>query len=124
MRQKIMKKYHPIIAIILGNLIIGFLISFVRYLPKSYLADILTILILVLGGFAATYLSRTNRARMGFYNNLIYSVGSLMGLIFIFKTGLTIYSLLILFLVFPIFGLLGGFIAKKLRIRLDKQSTA
>jgi len=117
-----MKKYHPIIAIILGNLIIGFLISFVRYLPKSYLADILTILILVLGGFAATYLSRTNRARMGFYNNLIYSVGALMGLIFIFKTGLTISSILILFLIFPILGLLGGFIAKKLRSSLDKQS--
>lgn len=114
-------KYHPIIAIILGYLVTGFFVAFLRYLPNSYLSEILAIFILILGGFIATYLSRVNKAIIGFYEGLIYSIGSLIGFIFIFKTGLTFYSVLILFLVFPISGLVGGYIAKALRARLNKK---
>ena len=111
-----MDRYHPVIAVILGNTVIALLITFVKYLPVSYLADILAVFILIFGGFVATYLSRVNKARMGLYNNLLYSLGSLLG-IFIFKTGLTLSKILILALLLPISGLIGGFIAKTIKIK-------
>ena len=49
-----MNKYHPVIAVILGNTAIALLIAFVKYLPVSYLADILAVFILIFGGFVAT----------------------------------------------------------------------
>lgn len=112
--REIMNKYHPIIAVILGNTAIALLVAFVKYLPVSYLTDILAVFIVIFGGFVATYLSKINKARMGLYNSLLYSLGSLLG-IFIFKTGLTLNNVLILVLLLPISGLIGGFIAKKLR---------
>lgn len=114
-----MKRFHPVIAVILGNIATSFIGSFIRYLPEIPLLNILGILILIFGGFTATYLSRTNKAIIGFYSGLLYSIGSLMGIIFISKTGLTFNSVLILALVFPISGLIGGFIGKILRSRLD-----
>ena len=113
-----MKKYHPTIAILLGYLVAGTLIYF---LPDIPLSDILAVLILILGGFIATYLSRTNKARMGLYEGLVYALFILL-ITFIFKEQLTAYSILYMTLP-PIFGLVGGFIAKKLRIRLDNQSS-
>jgi hypothetical protein len=109
-----MNKYHPVIAVILGNTAIALLVAFVKYLPVFYLTDILAVFIVIFGGFVATYLSKINKARMGLYNSLLYSLGSLLG-IFIFKTGLTLNNVLILVLLLPISGLIGGFIAKKLR---------
>ncbi|SCG85181.1 putative protein [Methanobacterium congolense] len=118
----LMKRYHPVIAIILGNIITGFLGGFVIILPISLLSHILVIFIFVLGGFSATYLSRTNKATIGFYNSLLYSISSLIGAIFIFKTGLTPNKVLILFIYFPILGLIGGFIAKTLRSRRGNEN--
>lgn len=64
-----MKRYHPIIAIILGYIISAILIEFIPntpFLPNSYLSSILAIFILILGGFIATYISHTNKSIMGF----------------------------------------------------------
>jgi hypothetical protein len=55
-------KYHPLIAIIIGYLISGILHLFQRFLPNVPLSSIiLSILITILGGFIATYLSRTKK---------------------------------------------------------------
>lgn len=115
-----MKRYHPIIAIILGVIIIALLINF---LPNNVFSSyILAVPILILGGFIATSLSRINKARMGLYVCLLYAVGYLP-VILIYKDFLTLY--LALYMVsMPILGLAGGFIAKKFRSSLDKQSTA
>ena len=110
-----MKKFHPVISVILGNTITSFLAGFVIILPISLLSYILVIFIFVFGGFSATYLSRTNKATIGLYNSLLYSILSLIGAIFIFKTGLTLNDLLFWVIIFPILGFIGGFIAKTLR---------
>lgn len=109
-----MKKYHPVIAIILGNFVTGILISF---LPNISLSDILAVFILILGGFVATYISRNNKAIIGFYEGLLFSIGTLIGIIFIFKTELTFYSVLYLALS-PILAFVGGLIGKVLMERL------
>ena len=114
-----MKRQHPIISIILGILIIALLIYFLpNNIPLSY---ILAVPVLILGGFIATYLSRTNEAILGLYTGLIYDIGYLPTIL-IYKNFLTTYFALYMVLI-PIFGLVGGFIAKKLRIRLDNQSS-
>ena len=115
------RKHNPLIAIIIGYFIAGILIFFVPsnpISPNNYLLDILAILILILGGFTATYISRTNKAIYGFYEGLLFSI-SILPSIFIFKTELTFY--LLLNLTFPIiFGLVGGFIGKILRSHMDE----
>jgi len=112
-----MKRQHPIISIILGILIIALLIYFLpNNIPLSYI-----LAVPVLGGFIATYLSRTNKAIFGLYTGLIYDIGYLPTIL-IYKNFLTTYFALYMVLI-PIFGLVGGFIAKKLRIRLDNQSS-
>jgi len=111
-----MNRYHPVIAIILGNFVIGFLVFFVKFLPRSLFLDLLTISVFILGGFAAVYLSRTNNARIGFYNNFLYSIGALLGLIFIFKRQLSIDSLLALFLLFPIVGLFWWVLGERVKV--------
>jgi hypothetical protein len=73
-----MKKYHPIIAIILGYIVAAILIEFIPntpFLPNTYLASTMAIFILIFGGFVATYISRTNKSIMGFYEGLLYSIG-------------------------------------------------
>lgn len=106
-----MRKYHPIIAILIGNI---FIALFSNLLPNISLSEILAVLILVLGGFIATYLSKTNKAIIGLYNGIVYSLGCII-MIFISNSAFTINTLLIIVLVIPLSGLIGGFIAKKLR---------
>ncbi|MCC7551899.1 MAG: TIGR04086 family membrane protein [Methanobacterium sp.] len=109
-------KYHPLIAIIIGYLISGILHLFQRFLPNVPLSSIiLSILITILGGFIATYLSRTNKAIIGFYEGLLVSILTFLTTILIFKTGLTLEDGFVLVLVWPISGLVGGYIAKMLR---------
>ena len=51
-----MKRYHPIIAIILGYIVSAILIEFIPntpFLPNNYLSSILAIFILILGGFTS-----------------------------------------------------------------------
>ncbi|WJI09977.1 hypothetical protein FGU46_07690 [Methanobacterium sp. CWC-01] len=109
-----MKRIHPIIAILLGYFIAGTLAYF---LPDIPLSDILSILVLILGGFIATYISRTNKAILGLYEGLVYTI-IILSIIFLFNTELTAYLVVYLALP-PILGLLGGFLAKKLRLRLE-----
>lgn len=109
-----MKRYHPVIAIILGYLIAGTLAYF---LPDIPLSDILSIFILILGGFIATYLSRTNKAILGLYEGMVYTI-IILSIILPFNTELTAYLVVYLALP-PILGLIGGFLAKKLRSRLE-----
>ena len=117
-----MRRFHPVIAVILGNIITSFLGAFVIYLPSSPLADILSIFVLIFGGFTANYLSRTNKAVIGLYNSLLYSILSLIGIIFIFRTGLTINAILILAVLFPVSGLIGGYIGKRFRLRRNNEN--
>ena len=118
-------KYHPVIAIVIGYFIAGSLTGFARFLLNIPLSSkILAILTIILGGFIATYISRTNKARIGLYNGLLYSIGSLIGLNFILKTELKFYSILTLVLVYPISGLVGGYIARTLRARLDDENNS
>jgi hypothetical protein len=86
-----MKRYHPIIAIILGNFVIVVLVQ-ILYLPiPSFLLNILTLFILIIGGFTATYISRTNSAIVGLYTGLVYAIGSLIPF-FIEKSYINILS--------------------------------
>ncbi|AUB54874.1 hypothetical protein BK007_01805 [Methanobacterium subterraneum] len=108
-------KYHPIIAIIIGYIIAGSLLGLLRFLLDIPLSSVIfAMFTIILGGFIATYLSRPNKAIIGLYDGLLYSIGSFIGLNFILKTELTFYSILILVLVYPISGLVGGYIAKAL----------
>lgn len=108
-----MNRYDPIISIILGIILTAILTNL---LPEISLSIILIIFIFILGGFTATYLSRTNKAIYGLYEGLIYSAGFLP-IILIYKT-ITFY--IVLYMIFtPILGFVGGFIGKKLRLRLD-----
>jgi hypothetical protein len=109
-----MKKIHPVIAIIIGYFIAGTLAYF---LPDIPLSDILSIFILILGGFIATYLSRTNKAILGLYEGLVYTI-SILSIILPFNIELTAYLVAYLALP-PILGLIGGYIAKKSRLRLE-----
>jgi hypothetical protein len=110
-----MDKYHPVIAVIIGTITASALDAVLLNISSS---DALIILIYILGGFTATYLSRTNKAILGFYEGIIISIGTLLG-IFIFKTEFTFHIILILILLIPITGLIGGCIAKTLRIQLN-----
>lgn len=116
-----MKRYHPIIAIILGYIVSAILIEFIPntpFLPNNYLSSILAIFILILGGFIATYLSNTNKSIMGFYEGLLFSIGILPS-IFILKPEITFFIIINLLLP-PIMGILGGYIGKSLRLWLEK----
>lgn len=112
-----MKRYHPVIAIILGYFIASIIGIF---LPDIPLSEILAIFIFILGGFIATYLSWTNIARIGFYEGIVYSIGSLI-VFSLSKSELTFYSAFI-FILIPILGLIGGFIAKTLRLHMDNEN--
>ena len=104
-----MKRYHPLIAIIIG-IIVSYIIG---YFLIS-LSDIIVIFIFILGGFIATYLSTTNKAIFGLYEGLVFSLQSLIPSIFIVRTEITLYLILI-WIFIPILGFVGGFIAKILR---------
>lgn len=111
-----MKRIHPIIAIIISIIITSILINL---LPNNILLSyILAIPILIFGGFIATYLSKTNKAILGLYAGLVYDTGYLPTIL-IYKNFLTLYLALFIVLI-PILGLVGGFIGKKLRSRLDR----
>lgn len=109
-----MKKYSTIKSVVIG-LIIASVLAFL--LPDIPLSDILAIIIIMLGGFIATYISITNEARIGLYEGLLY-VLSTLPILLISKSGLGLYSLLILVSI-PILAFIGGFIAKQLRSRLE-----
>jgi hypothetical protein len=87
---------------------------------NSFLFNILSVLIFIIGGFTATYISRTNKAIFGLYMGLIYSIGSLIPF-FIEKVTLTFYSAFIL-VSFIILGFIGGYIGKLLRLRLKNEN--
>lgn len=112
-----MKRYHPVIAIIFANIVISILANL---LPDIPLSDILMIFLLVFGGFIATYISRTNKAIIGLYEGILYSI-SILIMIFISKSELTLIIALFLVLT-PILGLIGGFIAKTLRPHLENEN--
>lgn len=112
-----MKRYHPIIAIIIGNIVAAILIYF---LPLNSSSAIITLGILILDGFLANYFSRTNKAIIGLYAGLLYSI-SILPSIIIFKQTITLN--LALYLILPvIMGLVGGFISMMLRNRLDDRN--
>lgn len=113
-----MKRIHPIIAIIFGIFITGLLIYFLpNNVPLPYIS---ATSILILGGFIATYLSRANKSRNGLYVGLIFAMGYIPP-IFIYKNLLTFHFALYVVLI-PLFGFVGGFLAKELRLRLGEQS--
>ena len=112
-----MKRYHPISAIIIGFFLVGFLLFILpANIPGS---DILVFLIYIVGGFTATYVSKTNKAIIGLYEGLTSSIVGYLPLILIFKSVTSI--VIILMIINPILGLLGGFIAKYLRSRSDNK---
>ena len=115
-----MKKYHPVIAIILGYIVAAILIEFIPntpFLPNTYLSSTLAISVLILGGFIATYISLTNKSIIGFYEGLLFSIGILPS-IFIYKSELNYFMILNLVLP-PILGFIGGYIGKILSLRFD-----
>lgn len=112
-----MKKYHPILAIIIGAFLIALMISFLPDLRISY---VFIAIALILGGFVATYLSRTNKAIIGLYTGLLFSVGGYLPVMLIFR--FVSYVMIIMMIISPILGFLGGFIAKYLRTPSDKKN--
>ncbi|WP_431061639.1 hypothetical protein [Methanobacterium sp.] len=100
-------------------MLIGYIIAviLVFILPNIPLSDYLTAIILVLGGFIATYLSTDNEARIGLYEGLLYTLSTLP-ILLISATQLTLYTILFLVSI-PILAYIGGFAAKQLRLRLD-----
>lgn len=109
-------KYHPIIAIIIGYLLSSILFIFESFLPHNYYTPrILTIIATILAGFIATFLSQPNKATIGLYEGLFESIISFITLNLILQIPLTLGTALYLILIFPLSGLIGGFIAKKLR---------
>ena len=112
-----MKRYSTVNAIIIAIFLVGFL-SFIlpANIPGS---DILVILIFIVGGFTATYLSKTNKAIIGFYEGLASSIIGYLPVILIFRSVTS--ALLIVMIINPILGFLGGFIGKYLRIRSYKK---
>ena len=109
-----MRRYNPIIAIVFGNLISDFLVFF---LPDIPLSDILGVFIIILGGFVANYLSKTNKAIMGFYMGILFSVTCLP--LILLSNPITFNTIIYLILI-PILGLVGGYIAKQLRLNDNK----
>jgi uncharacterized membrane protein YoaK (UPF0700 family) len=117
-----MKRYHPVIAIILGNFVVVVLAQILSILPiPSFLLNILAIIFLIIGGFTATYISRKNKAIFGLYMGLIYAIGSLIPF-FIEKVTLTFYPAIIL-VSFLILGFIGGYIGKLVRLRLENENS-
>lgn len=113
-----MKRYSTISAIIMGILLVGFL-TFI--LPSNVPgSDILVILIFVVGGFTSTYLSKTNKAIIGFYEGLTGSIVGYLPMILIFRSAT--FVLIILIIINPILGFVGGIMAKTLRVRLDNEN--
>lgn len=112
-----MKRYHPVSAIILGIFLVGFLSFILPDIPP--VSNILVIPILIVGGFTATYLSRTNRAIIGFYEGLIFSLGFLPSIL-LYKT-ITL-TLIMVMISSPLLGFLGGYIAKSFRLHLDNEN--
>lgn len=109
-----MKKYSTIKAVIIGIILLAIL-AFI--LPDNPLSDYLTAIIVIFGGFIATYLSIDNKARIGLYVGLIWDIGYLP-LILIYKNFLT-PNLVLYMVLFLILSFIGGVIAKQLRLRLD-----
>lgn len=117
-----MRRYHPFIAIIIGYLLSGILFVFDSFLPHNYYTPrILTIIVTILAGFIATFLSQPNKAIIGLYQGIFTSIISLISLNLILQIPLTLGTILYLILIFPITGLVGGYIAKVLRSRLDNK---
>ncbi len=111
-----MRKFHPIVAIIISYLITSLL---ALILPNIPISDILSLLILIIGGFIATYLSKTNKSILGFYMSVLYFV-MFLPLIILSNQFTSPYTILGLFL-FPAMGLIGGYMAKTLRFHLEKK---
>jgi hypothetical protein len=113
-----MKRYSTLNAIIIGIFLVGFL-TFI--LPSSIPgSDIFVILIFIVGGFTATYISKTNNAIIGFYEGLTGSIVGYLPVILIFRSVTSV--MIILMVINPILGFLGGFIAKYLRICSDNEN--
>lgn len=112
-----MKRYHPVSAIILGIFLVGFLLFILPDIPP--ISSILVIPILIVGGFTATYLSKTKKAIYGLYEGLLWSTGYLP-VICIYK--MIPLSMIIIIISSPILGFLGGYIAKSLRLHIDNKN--
>lgn len=111
--ELILKRYHPVSAIILGIFLVGFLTFILPNIPP--LSDILVFPILILGGFIATYLSKINKAIYGLYKGLTFSIVGYLPIILISKT--IPLTMIIIMISSVILGLLGGYIGKSLRLR-------
>lgn len=104
-----MKRYHPVVAIIFA-IIVSIILAY-------FLSTILGYFALILGGFIATYLSRTNKAILGLYVGLIISIVTILPAMII--TNNFSYGI-VTFVLTPIFGFIGGYIAKLVRSRPNK----
>jgi hypothetical protein len=112
------KRFNAMGSVLIGYFVSGVLAYFLRFLPDiSLLPEILAIFIIILGGLIATYISRTNKAIIGLYYGLLYSISALP-LILIFKVSLSLYLAFMLILI-PILGFIGGYFGKELRARSD-----
>ncbi|MBZ2165719.1 hypothetical protein [Methanobacterium spitsbergense] len=113
-----MKRYSTLSAIIGGIFLVGFLLFILpANIPGS---GILVFLIYIVGGFTATYLSKTNKAIFGFYEGLAGSIFGYLPVILIFRSVTSI--VIILMIINPILGFLGGYIAKSLRLHLNTEN--
>jgi hypothetical protein len=113
-----LKKYSTLNAIIIGIFLVGFLTYILpANIPGS---NILVILIFIAGGFTSTYLSKTNKAIIGFYEGLTGSIVGYLPMILIFRSVTSV--LIILMIINPILGFLGGFIAKYWRTHLNNKN--
>lgn len=112
------KGYNTIVAIILAYIITGILKYSLKFIPSDLLAGFVGILIIILGGFIATYISRSNKSIIGLYYGLLEVIGILI-IVLISKNGLSFYSALFLISI-PILGFIGGYIGRILKLHMNK----
>lgn len=99
-----------IISLILINLII-FIIPDSYPFNNSYWE----LLLFVLGGFIATYLSISNNLKISLYLGILFSIGYVPAII-LHST----FNLALIIISSPFLCVAGGLIANQIRIRLDK----
>ena len=78
----------------------------------------LILLLFVLGGFIATYLSILNEIKISLYLGIIFSLGYVPAVLIHYT-----FNLALIIVTSPFLSVLGGLIAIKIRIHLEKGGT-
>lgn len=115
-----MKKFHPVVAVILANIVTSILLYYLPNVVSLDITIIIQIFIIMVGGFIATYLSKTNKAIFGLYNGLLYWLGWFLTTISSSAVNLSMFMAIFLLSTIPAF--IGGYFARLLRSRFENKN--